>query len=903
VLTWSTLTGDAKSFKNKPPNLLYGLGGLFYLKLCWKDGKSYGTDGDNKVSPYRPQGLRSWLRGLRKTATAPTVETSSQEPRDEVLEVVNPVDAYYRDRAQNHLRVLYRFAVQSRSLAIRDVFAKISSANSLDLLDLLEVVHNVPPDLSDADRRSLASLFDSSILLTLADLLANTARDDLDTHEAAQLYDFIESIFGLERFSEQQRLLYIEALHEAGHYAKAEALAAEHVTNDNAPLQTELLALQRLRHTKPNISDWVDELNELYSGIGMTRVRLLDNEALPPLDRLEAEPVDYVDGPKVTVIVPTFSPGPGIRTAIRSLLQQTWKNLEIIVVDDASPDEYQDIFRELSELDSRIQVVHQEHNAGAYVARNAGLAIATGEFITTADDDDWSHPDKITSQASVLLKDPDIVATTSGHIRTTEQLVFRRINSSAKYLQMNYSSLMVRAQVIDEIGGWDTVNRGADSEFFSRVNEHYGADRLVRLLNQPLAFSRVWEGSLTSGEMYRGFIGTPRVLYLWAIRQWRWDLGKIDEKPTRDLDKPRPYAIPSNFEAGERNSDLGLFDVVYVADFFRQAKHVDYVLREIVTLSERGLRVGYIHLDSPRTTRPAGFPRILSELQLAKKLTQISLEDEAETRLLLAYDASLGMFAEQLRSNVVSHCSVVIDREPATLSGAQTRLPTNYSLALRTLDKVFDSQFKIVGATDRDQARLATRVPAVRLLPNSLIWRSHVGEASSDIASPQNKPIVGFHSFGNKYRWPNNTSVFRQVYLSDEYDTHFFGQLEPAISKFGEAIFDNCRLVDFKKVSTRDFIKGIDFWVYYPHPKLEDDVWEPVLLAMHLGRVVVLPPRLQSIYGDAAIYAEPPEIDEVVTGLATNPKNYERQARLGQEFVEVSFTGDRLYERINAMFP
>src|SRR5699024_12056646 len=123
--------------------------------------------------------------------------------------------------------------------------------------------------------------------------------------------------------------------------------------------------------------------------------------------------------------------------AIRSLLEQTWKNLEIIVVNDASPSRYRSLYSELEQLDSRITVLHQEVNAGAYVARNSGLRFATGEFVTTHDDDDWSHPDKIAIQVASLLEDQEIIATTSAHIRTTEDLVLRRVNIQAKYMQMN----------------------------------------------------------------------------------------------------------------------------------------------------------------------------------------------------------------------------------------------------------------------------------------------------------------------------------------------------------------------------------------------------------------------------------------------------------------------------------
>src|SRR5690625_7523618 len=94
-----------------------------------------------------------------------------------------------------------------------------------------------------------------------------------------------------------------------------------------------------------------------------------------------AVPAQKIQGPRVSVIMPTFSPGPGIKTAVRSLLEQTWENIEIIVVDDASPPEFRKIYAEVGQMDPRIRVVHHDDNMGPYVARNSGLAIASGEFV------------------------------------------------------------------------------------------------------------------------------------------------------------------------------------------------------------------------------------------------------------------------------------------------------------------------------------------------------------------------------------------------------------------------------------------------------------------------------------------------------------------------------------------
>src|SRR5699024_1479859 len=124
-----------------------------------------------------------------------------------------------------------------------------------------------------------------------------------------------------------------------------------------APFQQELLELHRVRRTAKTPFEWLEKLNAFYRQLGMSEIQVLDNESFPLLDRLTVAEPNRVEGPRISVIMPTFSPGPGIRTAIRSLLDQSWTNLEIIVVNDASPAEHRYIFDALGHMDSRITIV------------------------------------------------------------------------------------------------------------------------------------------------------------------------------------------------------------------------------------------------------------------------------------------------------------------------------------------------------------------------------------------------------------------------------------------------------------------------------------------------------------------------------------------------------------------
>ena len=92
--------------------------------------------------------------------------------------------------------------------------------------------------------------------------------------------------------------------------------------------------------------------------------------------------------PLITVIVPVYKVETYLPTCIESIINQTYKNLEIILVDDGSPDKCGTICDEYALRDSRIRVLHKE-NGGLSSARNSGMKVMKGEFITFIDSDDW----------------------------------------------------------------------------------------------------------------------------------------------------------------------------------------------------------------------------------------------------------------------------------------------------------------------------------------------------------------------------------------------------------------------------------------------------------------------------------------------------------------------------------
>lgn len=240
-----------------------------------------------------------------------------------------------------------------------------------------------------------------------------------------------------------------------------------------------------------------------------------------------------VDGPLVTVHVSCFNAEKFITHAVDSLLNQTYRNLEIFLVNDQSTDNTLEICKQLAKKDKRITVLNNEGNYGPYVSRNRVLAQAKGEFFTVLDADDVALPDRIAMQVADLRDDPQKQGIVYQWLRVTADGTFIfRSDAGGKYMYEAVATLMFRTKPVREkVGYWDSVKFSADSEFWKRLVAVYGAEA-VPLKNAPVTLSLFHMDSLTNDST----TGISMVTGLSPIRKeygtsWRkWHKDTLPEK-------------------------------------------------------------------------------------------------------------------------------------------------------------------------------------------------------------------------------------------------------------------------------------------------------------------------------------------------------------------------------------
>ncbi|WP_323191217.1 glycosyltransferase family 2 protein [Halostella sp. PRR32] len=211
--------------------------------------------------------------------------------------------------------------------------------------------------------------------------------------------------------------------------------------------------------------------------------------------------------PKVTVIIPTYNRAETLPRAVDSALDQTFEDLEVLVVDDGSTDETRELLDSYS--DPRVRTIAHETNRGANVARNTGIENARGEYVAFLDSDDEWYPGKVSRQLTALdAKGSDWIAAycdteirtsgSSGRLRSLAAGVLARADVDPRMeggeqlvgeiLAGNVhpgagSTLLVRTDVAREIGGFDeTLDRFQDPEFVLQILD----EGKVAYVDEPL---------------------------------------------------------------------------------------------------------------------------------------------------------------------------------------------------------------------------------------------------------------------------------------------------------------------------------------------------------------------------------------------------------------------------------
>lgn len=698
--------------------------------------------------------------------------------------------------------------------------------------------------------------------------------------------------------SKRVKLLQIDALLGEGGFARAIEMISYALANreNDADYLCALNNLEAARAADDNASRRIALLNRIFISADLCPIELqrpseglaFGNIACPlPADK-------YVDGPMVSVLVPVYRAEAFLHVALTSLLEQSWRNLEIIAVDDCSPDGSWEILQEYAAGDARLKVFRNEKNRGAYSTRNRALELCTGDYITVHDSDDWSHPQMIEQQMTALMGNDSLRATCSAMARITPEATFilRPQRENLEFVHRSYPSLLMKREDLAVFGGWDSVSANADDELVQRVRLLWGREAIGEVLpHVPMSFFLVHENSLTQqkGTSLNSLTFGIRREYARQAAHWRAKklAEGVSELPLERTSFKAPFPIPQQLAPKDwpRNLD---YDIVLISDLSLLGGTRRCNEGYIAAATRMGLRVGLFHW--PRfDLRLAEVAEGYLDLSYQENVDILVPEDKINARLVLIHHPPILKYRIDAVPEInTQKVAVLVNQSPMQL---KSQPPFYYhaeqadSLCLEMLGR----KPEWIGIAPR-VSKILQEAGFSRILDE--IWYPPYSGEVPDRAKPpgdlgaKRSLRIGRHARDHWTKWPEDRRTLRDAYCADVrgIDVRLLGGVEAPQLLLGE-IPSNWTIYEFDSIPVGEFLSDLDFVVHFVHEDYIEEFGRNVMEAMAASRVVILPSEFIDTFGDAAVYCDAAEVQKTVNILWSDPAAYMKQVEKGLDFV------------------
>ncbi len=724
--------------------------------------------------------------------------------------------------------------------------------------------------------------------------LVDSVREDREV--ALALFDVIRRAGELGSLTRAQGLLYLDLLTTMGSRADVEAVIQESRLKPDMVAPHRLDLANPLLHPESSWPEWLDRLEEFLPP-SLKPLSILPGDGVL-FDRLWAPSRPRVGGPLVTVVVSVYNPGVHLFSAIDSLLRQSHQELEIIVVDDASPQDCEDVLQQVAERDPRIRLVRLPVNAGTYRCRNYAIGLARGKYVTFHDDDDWAHPDRIALQVAGLESSPGVVANLTRCIRATEQLSFIRAGYHGS--RLNASSLMFdRRRVTARMGFFDAVRKGADSEYAMRIAATFGQESVVA---DPavMAVVRVGQESLSTGDFRPGWRHASRWSYRFFFERYHQRILSGVASPLVSSLDPAERQHPAPQAIAYKPARMRHLDVVVLGDWRAWGgAQTRSMLAEVRALVAAGLRVGVAHLELFRLLYDAEVTPNAAVLDLVEsgQVEWLLLDEPAEVQRVRVWCPAVLQFAPLRRTSwEVEQVEVVANLTPVEPDGRDHRYVPSHCAAVA--ETVFGSRASWIPISPVVRRSLEGLVPAEEMHPRDLPPVVTPGPARGPRPLPAwEQLVVGRLSADVPSKFPS-ADEFRRAYDFPG-PVRMLGAARTVPTLLGVDLPDSWTTLEAGSVDVEEFLAGLDVFVYLDDRTTTEAFARSVAEAMAAGCLVVVGEKLREIYGPGAVYvASGGDVVPAVRRLHADPSAWWAQVAESQRLVGAELDPTSLVDRL-----
>lgn len=249
------------------------------------------------------------------------------------------------------------------------------------------------------------------------------------------------------------------------------------------------------------------------------------------------------DNPLVSIIIPIYKTEKYLRRCLDSVVNQTYRNLEIILVDDGSPDGCGKICDEYAARDGRVKVIHQE-NAGPGAARNAGLDIATGEYISFVDSDDWVTSDMAEYAVKLAASENADIVSLAYILTSKEKPAFKETNDIKVFDSKAALEFFVETGMTTRTSECPVWSKLFKAELFDEIRFPEGIFYEDIVVNVELIKkSRIYvKSSKVCNFYFRGGTSTTRSKYKLSDDRYTEEWKEVRKKVSKENDNIKRLA-------------------------------------------------------------------------------------------------------------------------------------------------------------------------------------------------------------------------------------------------------------------------------------------------------------------------------------------------------------------------
>lgn len=656
----------------------------------------------------------------------------------------------------------------------------------------------------------------------------------------------------------------------------------------------------------PEAEDKVlDLVNTIYRHFGLPEIVRRDAGAPLSIDNLCARDVRarYDPDNKVTVIVPAYNAADTITTALTSIAEQSWRNIEVLVVDDCSTDGTAGVVEAFCRTDARFDLIRQPVNRGSYACRNQALKRAGGRFVTVHDADDWAHPSRIEQQVMDLLRSTGKPYNLSRLARATPELAFfGTLSPSANLTVPNLSSLLFERAVLEKAGEWSEVRVSADSEFLKRLDIVFGGNYRDRIVSAcPMAFGRYVVTSLTHSRNthVRTINHGVRRTYHEVMDVWHASLKEIVSRggvPVPSPDLPLPHLIKS-VKAPEKR-----LDVVFIGDFNMSGGTYHSAMNMLRAARAAGLKAGIFQYRRYDLDVTEPLRKDLIDHALENDVRIVCAGESVDVDTVVVTHPSilnhhLDMFPKMDHRRLV----VVVDEMAERDRSGRDAAYDPAAVRAHLVDYFgHEGDWAPVSGTVRALMEADARYPR----PHADTWTPPIdvaewcGRAPHWRGGERRLPVIGRHGRDHPLKWPGERAALLDAYCAGRAcEVRFLGGARHA-RKIAGGWPGNWKACPFGSRDVKDFLSDIDVFLHYPHEDSIEAFGRAPMEAMAVGVPVILPPVFRDTFAEAALYAEPHQVWSLVERLWQDGDEWLRRVEAGRAFVRAHCSYDSFAQRL-----